>query len=184
MLRPPLPGRHGRDAMLRARLRLAEPVVWPPQPGVCPLCGRDRPAPSLASRYRGTPAHAHCVATAFPPAPPLDALGLTRGRPVPAWGWVYVAHIDSITDGVAHAHTIGSYRPGGIRPGTVLVVARRFGEVEEAVVYTGGPVGEHSAFQVPLSGGLTLGQGEWGRIHVRRLRGTRRQCHAGPRSGV
>lgn len=171
MLRPPLPRRSGLDRILVARLILAEPRVWPAPDGVCPLCTLADPAPGLASRYRGVPAHVTCVVRAFPPPPLLSDLGLARGKPVPAFGWRYIGHIDEISDGTAHAHTLGSYRPGGIRPGSVLVVARRFGEVEEAVVYTGDPVGAHAAFQVPLAGGMSLGQGEWGRIYVRRMRG-------------
>lgn len=171
MLRAPIPDTRGLKRRLRARLILAEPAIWPPAPGQCPLCTLADPAPSLASRYRGdVPAHASCVARAFPPAPPLSELGLARGRPVPMFGWRYVAHIDEIQDGTAYAHTLAACKPGRIAPGSVLVVTQRFGEVEEAVVYTGDPLGRHAVFRVPLVGDFTLGQGEWGRIYVRRLR--------------
>lgn len=172
MLRPPLPRRGQRNRMLAARLILAEPRVWPAPPGVCPLCTLTDPAPSLASRYRGdAPAHVTCVARAFPAPPPLSDLGLRQGRPVPAFGWRYVAHIDATADGIAYATTLAACKPGRIRTGSVLVVARRFAEVEEAVVYTGEPLDRNATFRVPLTCGLTLGQGEWGRIYIRRMRG-------------
>jgi hypothetical protein len=169
VLRAPIPRRGSRDDLLRARLILAEPRVWPPRPGACPLCDLAEPPPSPASRFRGVPAHQTCVARAFPPPPPLSDLGVRDGGVVPR-GWSHVANIDAVTDGAAHAHTRGGYRRGDIRAGTVLLIAHRFGEVVEAVVFKGCPVGEGSSFQIPLVSGFTLSQGEWGMVCVRRLR--------------
>jgi hypothetical protein len=86
-------------------------------------------------------------------------------------GWPYVAIIEHVTDSAAHARTLGSYRPGSIRPGSVLLIAHQFGELAEAVVYRGGPVGEHSAFLVPLASPLALEPGRFARVHARRAKG-------------
>jgi hypothetical protein len=174
VLRAPIPPhRKDRDRILRARLTLAEPSVWPPAAGQCPLCGLNRPVPEPASRYRGAPAHTTCLARAFPLPPLLSEIGVRPGAVVPR-GWTYVAHVDEITNGAAHAHALNRYRPGDIRPGSVLLVARRFGEVVEAVAFRGDPVEPGGSLRIPLAEPWDLGQGEWAGIHVRRLRGESR----------
>lgn len=155
--------------MLRVRLIRAEPIVWPPARGQCPLCGLTDPPPSPATRYRGKPAHTTCLARAFPHAPLLTDLGVRLGGVVPR-GWAYVAHIYSITDGVAHARALASCRRDDIRPGTVLLVAHRFGEVVEAVAFRGDPVESMGSFQIPLIHPWELGPGDWGRVYIRRVR--------------
>jgi len=110
------------------------------------------------------------MARAFPPAPPLTDLGVRPDGVVPR-GWVYVAHIDAIVDGAAHASALGRYRIGDIRPGTVLLVAHQFGTVVEAVVFKGDPVAPGGSFQIPLTDPWELGPGGWGGVHVRRVGG-------------
>lgn len=169
MLRPgsePSP-RASRDRILRYRLWLAQPAVWPCADGQCPLCGDSDPAPTAASRYRGVAAHPFCAGKAFPPLS-LATLGLRVGGRVPH-GWPYVAIVEHVDDTAAHARTLGAYRDGETRPGSVLLVAGRFGELLDAVAYRGEPVASGAGFLVPLSAPLELGPADFLRVHIRRF---------------
>lgn len=170
MLRESPPSRGRRDDLLLARLRLARPKVWPPAPGQCPLCGRRSPKPAPAARYQGAPAHDACLSVAFPPVPPLTDLGVRPDGVVP-FGFSYVAQITHTMGDTAYAAALPACRPTDLVPGAVLLIATRFGQVLQALVYRGEPVTRGFGFQLPLAVPLELGPGEWGRVCVRRPRG-------------